>query len=128
MNDLRAIVAKKTKTLPQNIVIHPTLNQHIWARGAKKPTAKVKVALRKDKEKLMVYLEGNIPVEKPKEAPKETKKADKKPEKKEEPKADKKEEPKKEAKTESKAKPEVKKAPAKKPSKPKAKKETKAKK
>ncbi|RLG18712.1 hypothetical protein DRN75_01040 [Nanoarchaeota archaeon] len=53
----------------ENVVIHSSVNEYIWSRGAKNPPARVKVVAKKEDDKVSVVLFGYKPKES-KEAPK----------------------------------------------------------
>jgi large subunit ribosomal protein L31e len=48
---LRAFVERHMK--PTEIIIDPTVNEHIWARGIRNPPRKIRVKLSKDKDGLV---------------------------------------------------------------------------
>ena len=117
MRHLKAAVARKTKTPLESVLIDPSLNQIVWKRGIKKPTAKVTVEVKPDKEKLRVFPEGYKPPvqkEKPKAEAKADAKKGKEPEKKKAAEPKKEEKPKAEVKKQAKPKSEEKKPEAKK--------------
>ena len=83
---LKAFVAKHMKVALKDVKVGKYLNEAIWQRGAKRPPHKIKIIVKKEKEKVFVELEG---YEKLKE--KEKKKLKKKKKEKEEMKVEKKE-------------------------------------
>ncbi|RLE43852.1 hypothetical protein DRJ16_03330 [Candidatus Woesearchaeota archaeon] len=83
---LKAFVAKHMKVALNDVKVGKYLNEAIWQRGAKRPPHKIKIIVKKEKEKVFAELEG---YEKLKE--KEEKKLKKKKKEKEEMKVEKKE-------------------------------------
>jgi len=83
---LKAFVAKHMKVALKDVKVGKYLNEAIWQRGAKRPPHKIKIIVKKEKEKVFAELEG---YEKLKE--KEEKKLKKKKKEKEEMKVEKKE-------------------------------------
>ena len=55
---VRAFVAKHMKVALENVKLGKYLNEAIWQRGAKRPPHKIKIVVKKEKEKVFAELEG----------------------------------------------------------------------
>jgi len=55
---VRAFVAKHMKVALENVKLGKYLNEAIWQHGAKRPPHKIKIVVKKEKEKVFAELEG----------------------------------------------------------------------